>query len=287
MAADERTTGSALNDTVRAVLRKSRLPFVENVNVDGYLSDFVFVAPDGTRHIVETKAEAGITEADLKRARTLVKELRELPTEGAFVVVPKVGDERRESGVVTVDGLARLLKTLPAAKAAGRTTAPTGSSWPSPGAARGAPFGENSLAYRKTGFAKPPFVIFAAMPFAQEYDDAFLVAIKGAAKAAGGAAKRVDKDDYVGDIVGRIKERIRQARALVVDLSESRPNVLYEMGFAQASGRPVVPICSTPLDQLPFDVRNLNVLVYQRGQTAALKPKLTKRLKAAIAGKDD
>jgi len=122
------------------------------------------------------------------------------------------------------------------------------------------------------------------MPFAPKYDDVFFVAIRGAAKLARGSAKRVDKEDYTGDVVERIRQRIAQASVVVVDLSESRPNVLYEMGFAQASGKPVVPICSTPFDEIPFDVRNLNIIQYESGQTNALRPKLSRRLRVALEG---
>jgi len=69
---------------------------------------------------------------------------------------------------------------------------------------------------------------------------------------------------------------------VIVDLSEAKPNVLYEAGYAHALRKPVVHICSTPLSELPFDVRNWNTIAYRRGQTALLREPLARRLKAVM-----
>jgi len=65
---------------------------------------------------------------------------------------------------------------------------------------------------------------------------------------------------------------------VVADLSESNPNVLYELGFAKGLPRPAVLICSTDLSDLPVDVRNLNVIAYTKGRTNRLIDKLAARL---------
>jgi len=94
---------------------------------------------------------------------------------------------------------------------------------------------------------------------------------------------RVDHEEFVGDVVQEIKQCIHACSALICDLSLSRPNVLYEAGYAQALERPVVFICSTPLDQLPLNVRNENTLHYSVGQTSALREPLRHRLHAALS----
>src|SRR6185436_18988176 len=124
--------------------------------------------------------------------------------------------------------------------------------------------------------------IFAAMPFSGLYEDAFFVAITYAAEKVGAAAKRVDQDPFEGDVVERIETLIRSSAAVVADLSESRPNVLYEVGFARALGIPTIPICSTPLSDLPFDVRNWNTLAYAKGRTHELRERLAERIRAAL-----
>ncbi|PYR65599.1 MAG: hypothetical protein DMF88_19310 [Acidobacteria bacterium] len=244
-----------LRSEVRKTLTNAGVPFAEQVDVDAFAADFVFQTGDGSKHIVETKS-LDYSKAGLIKAVDYSNRLRKLSVDSAYVVLPKLQKEHAEEGVVTLEGLQKILE---------QAKQPSNPPVPPP---------------------EPPTktqgIVFAAMPFASSYDDVFFVAIRAAAKSAGTAAKRVDKEDYAGDVLERIKQRIGQARALIADLSETRPNVLYEMGFAQGAGRPVIPICSTPVDQLPFDVRNLNILSYEKGQTTALRPRLSRRLKAVL-----
>ena len=44
-----------------------------------------------------------------------------------------------------------------------------------------------------------------------------------------------------------VRTLIRESSAVICDLSEARPNVLYEAGFAHALDKPTIHICSTPL----------------------------------------
>jgi hypothetical protein len=246
-----------LQSQIRETLKAAAVPFSEQVAVDGYQADFVFQTPDGQRHIVEAKAWEP-SRSDVTRAKKLAANLKTLPVDGSYVVLEKLNAEQPSEGLVSVKGLHDLLQRAVVGQAQSPVKQPAS-----------AP-------------AKVRRIVFAAMPFAPKYDDVFFVAIRGAAKLARSAAKRVDQDEYTGDVVERIRQRIAQASAVVVDLSESRPNVLYEMGFAHASGKPVVPICSTPVEEIPFDVRNLSIITYQAGQTSALRPKLSRRLRAVL-----
>ena len=81
-----------------------------------------------------------------------------------------------------------------------------------------------------------------------------------AAELNGAACVRTDKEEFSGENAERIRVLIRQSVDVICDLSESRPNVLYELGFAHAFEKPTIHICSTPLDNLPFDVRNWSTL---------------------------
>lgn len=75
---------------------------------------------------------------------------------------------------------------------------------------------------------------------------------------------------------------IRESLAVIVDLSESKPNVLYEAGYAHGLDKKTIHICSTPLEKLPFDVRNWQTLKYELGQTYELREKLALQLKGVL-----
>ena len=128
----------------------------------------------------------------------------------------------------------------------------------------------------------PDRTIFAAMPFAKIYDDTFEVGIQGACLKLGYKAVRVDHQNFVGDIVAEIKKLIKKSAAVVGDLSDGRPNVLYEIGYAEAAKRNVVQICSTPMENIPFDVRNNRTIPYEKGQTTKLKERLIRELRAIL-----
>ncbi len=103
-----------------------------------------------------------------------------------------------------------------------------------------------------------------------------------ACESVDAVCKRVDKEEFSGDIVSEIHSLIQQSVAVIVDLSESKPNVLYEAGFAHALPKPVIHICSTPLSELPFDVAHWNTIQYDQGQTYRLREPLARRLKAIL-----
>jgi hypothetical protein len=120
------------------------------------------------------------------------------------------------------------------------------------------------------------------MPFAPEYEDVYWVAMRAAAEAVRATCVRVDREDFDGDIPATIKQYIEASIAVIADLSGSNPDVLYEVGYARRHGCPCVHICSTPLAELPFNVRNINTLTYGPGQTHELRAPLTERLKAVL-----
>lgn len=85
--------------------------------------------------------------------------------------------------------------------------------------------------------------VFVAMPIgsASSFDDV-LDAIQEACNKCGLTAERVDEAQVNERITDRILESIQKAEYVIVDLTESRPNVFYEAGYAQGIGK--LPIYS-------------------------------------------
>lgn len=228
--------------------------------VGGLQPDFVARTFDGATVVIEVKG----WRADgphIERARRQVEGYKVATgADAALVVLGELPSDQSSEGVVGVDRLHEWLAQ------------PHRSGVPDGGDAREAPSPQS-----------PVFSVFAAMPFSSAYDDVYLVAMSYAAGAVGATCVRIDKEDFEGDIVSEIQKRIKQSAAVIADVSESRPNVLYEVGYAHALGKPIVHICSTPMSELPFDVAHQNMLKYAAGQTFELRDRLARRLKAAIA----
>ncbi|MCG8605923.1 hypothetical protein MJD09_13150 [bacterium] len=244
-------------EQIASKLTEAGFEFELEPALGGLQPDFLVQGPGGQLVVVEAKAwdpRGGNT----ARALEHVERYREVTgADRAFVVLPDLKKNFESRGVVSLKTLLTSLKDVfdgPARRS--RMRLPSRLSE------------EN--------------VVFAAMPFARKYDDTFFVAMTHAAKKVGAICKRVDRTEFTGDVVQEVRRLIALSVAVIVDLSESKPNVLYEAGYAHALSKPSVHICSSPLDELPFDVRNWNTLPYSIGQTSGLRDPLTRRLKAAI-----
>jgi hypothetical protein len=125
-------------------------------------------------------------------------------------------------------------------------------------------------------------LVFAAMPFDPAYDDVFFVAIRRAAESVGARAVRVDYVMHAGDAVQETERLLRRCAVVVADLSTNEADVLYEVGYASALGKPVVQICAASHDALPFMVRNRETLLYEPGRTYLLVDALVQYLEALL-----
>jgi len=85
--------------------------------------------------------------------------------------------------------------------------------------------------------------------------------IKRTCKELGKVAERVDDYIHKNEITDKMLGSIKTAEYVIADLTHSRPNVYYELGYAHAYGKNVVLTAKTGT-KLHFDIRNYNVLFY-------------------------
>jgi HEAT repeat protein len=62
-------------------------------------------------------------------------------------------------------------------------------------------------------------------------------------------------------IMADIWKSIRQSKVIVAELTGRNPNVFYELGLAHAIQKPVI-LLSQNIDDIPFDLRHVRVIVY-------------------------
>jgi hypothetical protein len=102
---------------------------------------------------------------------------------------------------------------------------------------------------------------FVMMPFGQWQDVYYKEIFAPAIKDAGMEPLRADELFSSGTVIEQIWEQISKAKILLADLTGKNPNVFYELGLAHAARKPVV-FTSGKLEDVPFDLRHLRVIVY-------------------------
>jgi hypothetical protein len=118
--------------------------------------------------------------------------------------------------------------------------------------------------------------------FDKRFDDVFVPAIK----EAGLEPYRVDRDPGVTIPIEEIAAEISAADACLCDITSDNPNVWFELGYAIASQREVVLICSDErATSFPFDVQHRAIIKYSTESTsdfARLKTQVSTRLGAIM-----
>jgi hypothetical protein len=120
---------------------------------------------------------------------------------------------------------------------------------------------------------------FVAMPM--DKDDHQLVdvleAIKAGAKECGLTAERIDEDESNERITDRMLDSIHSAEFVIADLTNGRPNVFYEAGYAHGIGK--IPIyVAREGTQLHFDVKDYPVIMFRNMKE--LREGIARRLRA-------
>jgi len=121
--------------------------------------------------------------------------------------------------------------------------------------------------------------LFAIIPFSSEMDDVYYLGIHETAKALGCSCDRVDQIEFVGPILDKIYDSIKNSRIVLAELSTPNVNVYYELGFAHALGKPTILI-TKDISASPFDVRGYNHIIYS--SIRDLRSKLKARLEAIL-----
>lgn len=124
------------------------------------------------------------------------------------------------------------------------------------------------------------FQPFDKGPYDKRYDDILVPSIR----AAGLDAYRVDRDDGAIIPIETLHDEIKSATVCLADIGSRNPNVMYELGFAIASGKEVVIICAdNQADRFPFDIQHRGIVRYASDSVSdfeKLKNDITARLKA-------
>lgn len=123
---------------------------------------------------------------------------------------------------------------------------------------------------------------FVAMRFDMSSDPVFDEAISPALTTCGFQPWRTDRSVATGDVVEAIRDGINHCYFVIADTSDDRPNVMYELGFAHATDKPVILLRrlmpNGTMPQVPFDFHTHSIIHYTDNMDD-----LRMRLEAAIS----
>jgi nucleoside 2-deoxyribosyltransferase len=118
---------------------------------------------------------------------------------------------------------------------------------------------------------------FVMMPFGRESESIYWNIIKPAAENVGLTALRADQISTVGQIIEQIRAAIRESRICIADVSAANANVLYELGLAEALGKPVLLIAKIG-SQPPFDIAARRYIGYDENSPEQAIDKMSSSL---------
>ena len=126
---------------------------------------------------------------------------------------------------------------------------------------------------------------FVLMSFAEELKEVYDYMIKEALQDAGYTVYRADDIISQSNILEDIVKGIVKSDIIVADLTDSNPNVYYELGIAHALQKKVV-LLTQDIDELPFDLRSYRVIAYDTHFKRMNKAKqdLTELAEKALTG---
>lgn len=110
--------------------------------------------------------------------------------------------------------------------------------------------------------------------------------IRPAVEECGYAVFRADEIDQPGIITSHIVSHIITASLVIADLTESNPNVFYELGICHALGKPLIQVIAKG-EPLPFDVAGMRTIFVDHQRRAGVvqaKQAIVRQMRALEKG---
>jgi len=116
-----------------------------------------------------------------------------------------------------------------------------------------------------------------------------LAAIRQAIMISGMRWVHLDSEgDYgtlVSDIAAQIPRTIESADAVIADITGNDPNIMYQLGFAHALKKPVLPIIQKDKGSIPSNLQGYLFLAYDSDNSEELVTPVVRWLKRWAGGR--
>jgi hypothetical protein len=101
---------------------------------------------------------------------------------------------------------------------------------------------------------------FVAMEYREPFDTFYREVIKPQAEKLYDVV-RIDEKSGPGVIFQEMLREIMQSEVVIAEITPANPNVFYELGYAQALGKPAILLAQRG-GKLPFDIASYRVVFY-------------------------
>jgi nucleoside 2-deoxyribosyltransferase len=239
-------------------LQQSGVYFLKSVIANGTSADFYISTPTSGSVIFEVK-NWDPTPDNINRAKIISNSIRtSANVNQAYVVLPEKGfEDQKKFGVISVNQVNNVIDEFLS----------------NPKTQISDVLIKNPINHKKA---------FVAMPFEPKFEDTYFSAIEPACNEVDVKPIRIDQIEYSGDIMDKIREQISLSDLLIADISMSKPNVTYEVGYSDAKGHPKIQLCMESNKKMPFDIDHDKTIFYEDGRTHLLKPKIISHLKTLL-----
>jgi len=105
-------------------------------------------------------------------------------------------------------------------------------------------------------------IVFIGMPFSYNFMDVYNFGLKFVLEELNLMAWRADEVISTGPIFCKICRGIKQCRFAIIDISDTNPNVMFELGMASASGKRVILIKNHEY-KVPSDLAGFEYVEYR------------------------
>jgi len=123
------------------------------------------------------------------------------------------------------------------------------------------------------------YFAFVLMPLNGKFSNVYDY-LKQAAENVDMFCKKVNDEPIFGKISNKIYESINEADIVIAIMTDKNPNVFYETGYAHAKNKPTILLAENP-NEIPFDLKDYNHIIYDANTLSALKDELIEYLKYA------
>jgi hypothetical protein len=126
--------------------------------------------------------------------------------------------------------------------------------------------------------------VFVIMPYRDAFRNTYQNVIKPVIEGNGLTSVLAEDDTRPGRVDEQIIDSINDSKLCVADLTESNPNVMYEIAYAHSLKKPVVLITKGELKDVPFDIRQYRTIKYEESEEGyrVLKERLNSSIKSIV-----